>query len=137
MRAWDVEEVNRHRTAAAEAIRQHFPGLKETLDAILTKVHIHCPIRLPLWAMPVNLPKASGSGNRRNRQNLTQTLRRMTRTRIVITKPGAKATHPAQQRVWGMPLTTAILLLKGKTLTILLVHLKRSRLHFPTEPRRY
>ncbi len=43
VRAWDVEEVNRPRTAAAEVLRQHFSGLKEVLDAVLVKVHIHCP----------------------------------------------------------------------------------------------
>ncbi|MFT4300400.1 MAG: VWA domain-containing protein, partial [Desulfovibrio sp.] len=43
VRAWDVEEVNRPRTAAAEVLRQHFSGLKELLDAILIKVRIHCP----------------------------------------------------------------------------------------------
>lgn len=43
VRAWDVEEVNRPRTAAAEVLRQHFSGLKEVLDAVLVKVRIHCP----------------------------------------------------------------------------------------------
>lgn len=43
VRAWDVEEVNRPRMAAVEILRQHFPGLKEVLDAILAKVYIHCP----------------------------------------------------------------------------------------------
>ncbi|MBB5143718.1 cobaltochelatase CobT-related protein [Desulfovibrio intestinalis] len=43
VRAWDVEEVNISRMAAAEVLRQHFPGLKEVLDAILAKVYIHCP----------------------------------------------------------------------------------------------
>lgn len=43
VRAWDVEEVNMPRMAAAEVLRQHFPGLKEVLDAILAKVYIHCP----------------------------------------------------------------------------------------------
>ncbi|MEG6502969.1 MULTISPECIES: cobaltochelatase CobT-related protein [unclassified Desulfovibrio] len=43
VRAWDVEEVNRVRLQVAAILRQRFPGLKETLDAILAKVHIHCP----------------------------------------------------------------------------------------------
>ena len=43
VRAWDVEEVNKPRMAAADALRQHFPGLKEVLDATLVKVRIHCP----------------------------------------------------------------------------------------------
>ncbi|WP_365854256.1 VWA domain-containing protein [Desulfovibrio sp.] len=43
VRAWDVEEVNRLRTAVAEVLRQHFSGLKEVLDAVLVKVRIHCP----------------------------------------------------------------------------------------------
>ncbi|MCB6542095.1 hypothetical protein LI168_07830 [Desulfovibrio desulfuricans] len=43
VRGWDVEEVNMPRMAAAEVLRQHFPGLREVLDAILVKVHIHCP----------------------------------------------------------------------------------------------
>lgn len=43
VRAWDVEEVNIPRMVAAEVLRQHFPGLKEVLDAILAKVFIHCP----------------------------------------------------------------------------------------------
>ena len=43
VRAWDVEDVNSARTAAAEVLRQHFPGLREVLDAILLKVYIHCP----------------------------------------------------------------------------------------------
>lgn len=43
VRAWDVEEVNKVRMAAADALRLHFPGLKEMLDAILSKVYIHCP----------------------------------------------------------------------------------------------
>lgn len=43
VRAWDVEEVNIPRMAAAEVLRQHFPGLKEALDATLIKVRIHCP----------------------------------------------------------------------------------------------
>ena len=43
MRAWDVEEVNPARRNSAGLIEQHFPGLKEALDAILVKVYIHCP----------------------------------------------------------------------------------------------
>ena len=43
VRAWDVEEVNIPRMAAAAVLRQHFSGLKEVLDAILVKVRIHCP----------------------------------------------------------------------------------------------
>lgn len=43
VRAWDVEEVNKPRMVAADALRQHFPGLKEVLDATLIKVRIHCP----------------------------------------------------------------------------------------------
>lgn len=43
VRAWDVEEINRPRMAAAEVLRQHFWGLKEALDAVLTKVRLHCP----------------------------------------------------------------------------------------------
>ena len=43
VRAWDVEEVNKPRMAAADALRQQFPGLKEVLDAVLAKVRIHCP----------------------------------------------------------------------------------------------
>ena len=43
VRAWDVEEVNMPRLAAAEVLRQHFHGLKEVLDAVLAKVYIHCP----------------------------------------------------------------------------------------------
>ena len=43
VRAWDVEEVNIPRMAAAAVLRQHFPGLKEVLDATLIKVRIHCP----------------------------------------------------------------------------------------------
>ena len=43
VRAWDVEEVNIPRMVAAEVLRQHFPGLKEALDATLVKVRIHCP----------------------------------------------------------------------------------------------
>ena len=43
VRAWDVEEVNMPRLAVAEVLRQHFPGLKEVLDAVLAKVYIHCP----------------------------------------------------------------------------------------------
>lgn len=43
VRAWDVEEVNMPRMAAAEVLCQHFPGLREVLDAILAKVYIHCP----------------------------------------------------------------------------------------------
>ena len=43
VRAWDVEEVNSARQNAASIMEQHFPGLKEALDAILVKVYIHCP----------------------------------------------------------------------------------------------
>ena len=43
VRAWDVEEVNMPRMAAADALCQYFPGLKEMLDATLVKVRIHCP----------------------------------------------------------------------------------------------
>ena len=43
VRAWDVEKVNTPRMAAAEVLCQHFPGLKEMLDAILIKVRMHCP----------------------------------------------------------------------------------------------
>ncbi|SBW06916.1 hypothetical protein KM92DES2_12258 [uncultured Desulfovibrio sp.] len=43
VRAWDVEEVNSARQNAAIIMEQHFPGLKEALDAILVKVYIHCP----------------------------------------------------------------------------------------------
>ena len=40
VRAWDVEEVNSARQNAASIMEQHFPGLKETLDAILVKVYM-------------------------------------------------------------------------------------------------
>ena len=43
VRAWDVDEVTPTRQNAASIIEQHFPGLKEALDAILVKVYIHCP----------------------------------------------------------------------------------------------
>ncbi|WP_291331837.1 hypothetical protein [Desulfovibrio sp.] len=43
VRAWDVDEVTPARQYAASIMAQHFPGLKEALDAILVKVHIHCP----------------------------------------------------------------------------------------------
>ncbi|SFW76035.1 Cobalamin biosynthesis protein CobT VWA domain-containing protein, partial [Desulfovibrio desulfuricans] len=43
VRAWDVEEVNRPRMAAVDALLKHFPGLREVLDAVLAKVYIHCP----------------------------------------------------------------------------------------------
>ena len=43
VRSWDVDAVNRIRLHAAAILRKQFPGLKETLDAILVKVRIHCP----------------------------------------------------------------------------------------------
>ena len=43
VRAWDVDEVTPARQHAASIMEQHFPGLKEALDAILVKVYIHCP----------------------------------------------------------------------------------------------
>ncbi len=43
VRAWDVDEVTPARQNAASIIEQHFPSLKEALDAILVKVYIHCP----------------------------------------------------------------------------------------------
>lgn len=43
VRAWDVDEVNPARQYTASIMAQHFPGLKEALDAILVKVYIHCP----------------------------------------------------------------------------------------------
>ena len=43
VRAWDVDEVTPTRQNAASIIEQHFPGLKEALDATLVKVYIHCP----------------------------------------------------------------------------------------------
>uniref|UniRef100_UPI0035AFFBCB cobaltochelatase CobT-related protein n=1 Tax=Desulfovibrio desulfuricans TaxID=876 RepID=UPI0035AFFBCB len=43
VRAWDVDEVASARQNAASIMEQHFPGLKEALDAILVKVYIHCP----------------------------------------------------------------------------------------------
>ena len=43
VRAWDVAEVAPARQNAASIMEQHFPGLKEALDAILVKVYIHCP----------------------------------------------------------------------------------------------
>lgn len=43
VRAWDVDEVTPARQNAASIMEQHFPGLKEALDAILVKVYIHCP----------------------------------------------------------------------------------------------
>ena len=43
VRAWDVDEVTPARQNAANIIEQHFPSLKEALDAILVKVYIHCP----------------------------------------------------------------------------------------------
>ncbi|WP_297891293.1 VWA domain-containing protein [uncultured Desulfovibrio sp.] len=43
VRAWDVDEVAPARQNAASIMEQHFPGLKEALDAILVKVYIHCP----------------------------------------------------------------------------------------------
>ena len=43
VRAWDVDEVNPARQNAARIMEQHFPSLKEALDAILVKVYIHCP----------------------------------------------------------------------------------------------
>ena len=42
VRAWDVDEVTPARQYAANIIAQHFPGLREALDAILLKVYIHC-----------------------------------------------------------------------------------------------
>ena len=42
VRSWDVDAVNRIRLHAAAILRKQFPGLKETLDAILIKVRIHC-----------------------------------------------------------------------------------------------
>ncbi|WP_168732527.1 hypothetical protein [Desulfovibrio desulfuricans] len=42
-KAWDVDEVTPARQNAASIMEQHFPGLKEALDAILVKVYIHCP----------------------------------------------------------------------------------------------
>ena len=43
VRAWDVDEVTPARQNAASIMEHHFPGLKETLDAILVKVYIYCP----------------------------------------------------------------------------------------------
>ena len=43
VRAWDVDEVTSARQYAASIMTQHFPDLKEALDAILVKVYIHCP----------------------------------------------------------------------------------------------
>ena len=43
VRAWDVDEVTLTRQNAASIMEQHFPSLKEALDAILVKVYIHCP----------------------------------------------------------------------------------------------
>ena len=43
VRAWSVEEVNTNRMAAASTLRQYFPDLKESLDAVLARVRIHCP----------------------------------------------------------------------------------------------
>ena len=43
VRAWDVNEVTPARQYAASIMEQHFPGLKDVLDAILVKVYIHCP----------------------------------------------------------------------------------------------
>ena len=43
VRAWDVDEVTPARQHAASIVEQHFPGLREALDAILVKVYIYCP----------------------------------------------------------------------------------------------
>lgn len=43
VRAWDVDEVTPARQYAANIMTQHFPDLKEALDALLVKVYIHCP----------------------------------------------------------------------------------------------
>ena len=43
VRAWDVDEVTPARQYAVSIMTQHFPDLKEALDAILVKVYIHCP----------------------------------------------------------------------------------------------
>ena len=43
VRAWDVDEVTPARQNAANIMEQHFPELREALDAILVKVYIHCP----------------------------------------------------------------------------------------------
>ena len=43
VRSWDVDEVTPARQHAASIMAQHFPGLKEALDAVLVKVYIHCP----------------------------------------------------------------------------------------------
>ena len=43
LRSWDVDAVNKNRLHAAAILRKQFPGLKETLDAILVKMRIHCP----------------------------------------------------------------------------------------------
>lgn len=43
VRSWDVDAVNGIRLHAAAILRKQFPGLRETLDAILVKVRIHCP----------------------------------------------------------------------------------------------
>ena len=43
VRTWDVDEVTPARQNAASIMEQHFPGLKDALDAILVKVYIYCP----------------------------------------------------------------------------------------------
>lgn len=43
VRAWDVDAVTPARQHAASIMEQHFPSLKEALDAILVKVYILCP----------------------------------------------------------------------------------------------
>ncbi len=43
VRAWDVDDVAPSRQNATSIVEQHFPGLKNALDAILVKVYICCP----------------------------------------------------------------------------------------------
>lgn len=43
VRAWDVQEVTPRRMVARDSLRREYPGLAETLDAVLVKIRIHCP----------------------------------------------------------------------------------------------
>jgi hypothetical protein len=107
VRAWDVEDVNSARTAAAEVLRQHFPGLRECWMPSCSRFTSTARTRLQPLPMHVNWHRVSGSGNRNSNKR----------------KPEE------------MELITLILPLNQIRIFRLIVHLKRRCLYLPARPK--
>ena len=111
VRAWDVDEVTPARQNAASIVEQHFPGLKDALDAILVKVYIHCPdttaaveyakqiaLCIRQWEppQPIETSKCTGANNKKVVRQTTRETNDST-SQINQQPESACASAPVQQ----------------------------------------